>query len=415
MKYKKPKGTLDLLPEDCLKRNYIESKVREMFLIYSYKEIRTPAFENTNLFRRAIGEMTDVVSKEMYTFNNDEFTLKPEMTAPVIRAYLENNLDAIYPMNKLFYISNMFRHENPQAGRYREFSQFGAEAIGSSDYNIDVEMISLAYEILHSFSLSDISVKLNNIGTIEERKIFLNDFVEYLNKYINDLSSDSKNRLTKNPLRIFDSKNENDIDILKNAPVLYDYLFDETKIFFENVINELKKLGIKFEIDYKLVRGFDYYTSTTFEIISNELGAQNAILGGGRYDNLVEQFGGKKTPAIGFACGLERLTIVLEKTNYFFHEYPKLKLYLITIGEKAKKYSCELLSILRRAGISCDTDYLSRSVKAQMREANKIGALFTIVMGDSEIEQNIFVVKEMSTGNTNEIKKSEIVKYFVDK
>lgn len=395
MNMQRPKGTQDLLPKDSIKRQHIEEKLRIIATIYNYKEIRTPTFENTALFKRSIGEETDVVSKEMYSFKNDEFTLKPEMTAPVIRAYIENNMQNESPIQKLYYISNMYRHERPQAGRFREFSQFGVEAIGSSDYLVDAELISLGAKMLNEFGIGNIIFKINTIGTTEERARFLDDLKKYLVQYKNKLSSDSQKRLELNPLRILDTKILDEIEILKNSPILYDYLNTDTKSHFDNVLNTLKSIGLKYEIDYRLVRGFDYYTSTTFEVLSEDLGAQNAIFGGGRYDNLVEQLGGKATPAIGFACGLERLNMILEKNNYEFPVKEKIKYYFVTMGADSKIFSLKLITHLRNKGIICETDFLNRSVKAQMKEANKLGAEFVIVIGENEMNEGKFKIKNM--------------------
>lgn len=402
MNIQRPKGTQDFLPKDSLKRQHIEEKLREIASRYNFKEIRTPTFENTSLFKRSIGEETDVVSKEMYSFKNDEFTLKPEMTAPVIRAYLENNLHAESPLQKLYYISNMYRHERPQAGRYREFSQFGVEAIGSSDYLLDVEVISLGAKMLEIFGIKNIIFKINTIGSLEERAKYLEELKKYLNQYKDKLSQESLKRLQTNPLRILDTKHDFEIEILKNSPVLYDYLNLDTKAHFDNVLNTLKSIDIKYEVDFRLVRGFDYYTSTTFEVLSGDLGAQNAIFGGGRYDNLVEQLGGKPTPAIGFACGLERLNIILEKANYDFPDIQKVQYYFVTMGIDAKIFSLNLIEKLRRKGIICETDFLSRSVKSQMKEANKIEAENVIVIGESEINEGKFRIKNMKDGTETE-------------
>jgi histidyl-tRNA synthetase len=395
MYIQRPKGTQDLLPKDTIKRLHIEDKLRKIASIFNYKEIRTPTFEKTELFKRSIGEETDVVSKEMYSFKEDEFTLKPEMTAPVIRAYIENGLQSEFPFQKLYYIANMYRHERPQAGRYREFSQFGVEAIGSSDYLVDAELISLGAKMLNEFGIGNIIFKINTIGSIEERARFLDDLQKYLNQYKSKLSQDSLIRLQTNPLRILDTKTDYEIEILKNSPVLYDYLNPETKSHFDNVLNVLSTLEIKYEIDYRLVRGFDYYTSTTFEVLSDDLGAQNAIFGGGRYDNLVEQLGGKPTPAIGFACGLERLTMILEKNNYDYPASDDVSYYFVSMGDDAKLFSLKLMEDLRNIGINCETDFLNRSVKSQMKEANKINAKYVIVIGENEMKEKKFKIKNM--------------------
>ena len=407
----KPKGTLDFLPDDAYKRRHIENKLREIATLFNYKEIRTPTFEKTELFRRGIGEETDIVSKEMYSFHENEFTLKPEMTAPVIRSYIENSLYNVSPVTKLYYIANMYRHERPQAGRYREFSQFGAEVIGSGDYAADVELISLGVFFLKNFGLNNLKIKINNIGSLEERAVYIKDLKDYLLKHLVDLSVDSWHRLEKNPLRILDSKNPNDIKIVENAPNINEYLGTENRKHFEDVLNGLKSLNIEYEVDYKLVRGLDYYTSTTFEIVSDSLGAQNAVLGGGRYDKLIEQLDGKPTPAIGFACGLERLALVLEANNYVYPEEDCPHLYIVTSGEEARKKALVISHKLRENGIYCEIDLLNRSIKSQMKEANKYKAKYVAVVGENEITTNEVKIKRMNDGSESGINLDEIINY----
>jgi histidyl-tRNA synthetase len=410
MLIQKPKGTYDLLPVKAFQRNFIESQLRNVFSNFNYSEIRTPTFEKTSLFKRGIGEDTDIVSKEMYSFNDNEFTLKPEMTASVVRAYLENSLFNESPLKKLFYICNMFRRERPQAGRFREFSQFGAEAVGSSDYMIDVEMIQLADAILKQFGISNTIIKINTIGSLSERETYLIQLKNYLSGYLNELSEDSRKRFDKNPLRILDSKDKTDQEILKQAPELYEYLNPGTKSFFECILNNLKSLKINFEVDYRLVRGLDYYTSTTFEFISDSLGAQNTLIGGGRYDVLVEQLGGKPAAAIGFAAGMERLSIILESNNYKFPEEKQVELYIVTMGAESKAYTVTLINKLRNSGIKCETDFLNRSVKSQMKEANKLNAKYVIVIGETELKEKKAKLKNMSAGSETEIPDLENLK-----
>ncbi|MGB9696670.1 MAG: histidine--tRNA ligase [Ignavibacteria bacterium] len=392
---KKPRGTQDFLPEDCDKRLHIENKLREVAALFNYREIRTPTFEKTELFKRGIGEETDVVSKEMYSFNNDEYTLKPEMTAPVIRAYLENHLYNKSPLQKLYYIANMYRHERPQAGRFREFSQFGAEAIGSDNYSVDVELIALSHKILSIFCVKDIVIKINTIGDFEERKEYLKHLTKYLRRYESDLSLDSQKRLQRNPLRILDSKDEKDISILKEAPVLFEFLSSKTRTHFERVLDGLKTVGIRYEVDYRLVRGFDYYTSTTFEVISPLLGSQNAIFGGGRYNRLVEQLGGPPTPAIGFACGLERLTYVIEKSNYNFPSEKGVDIFIAYLGETAFKLALKISSELRDKGMKIEIDHLYRSLKSQLKEANRLGVKYCLIIGENEIKESSAILRDM--------------------
>ncbi|MEP7146222.1 MAG: histidine--tRNA ligase [bacterium] len=413
MLIQKPKGTYDLLPEKAFQRTFLENKLRRIFSRFNYKEIRTPAFEKTALFKRGIGEETDIVSKEMYSFNEDEFTLRPEMTASVVRSYLENSLYNESPFHKLFYICNMFRRERPQAGRFREFSQFGAEAIGSPDYLADVEMILLANSVLKEFHISNVTIKINTIGSIEEREAFLKELKNYLSKYLSGLSPDSQKRFVKNPLRILDTKDGKDLEILTDAPVLYNFLNDETKTYFENILTSLKSFDIKYEVDYKLVRGFDYYTSTTFEFISDALGSQNSLLGGGRYNLLVEQLGGKSTPAIGFAAGIERMMMILQSSDFEFQAEEKISLYIVTIGNDSKVCSLKLINELRDSGIRCETDFLNRSVKSQMKEANRLNAEYVVVMGDDELKNKSVKLRKMSDSSETEIPNFENLKVYI--
>jgi histidyl-tRNA synthetase len=403
MQIQKPKGTYDLTPKEAFQRTYLENFIRKIFDSYNYKEIRTPTFESTKLFKRSIGEETDIVSKEMYSFNEDEFTLKPEMTAPVIRAYVENRMFNDAPHHKLYYISNMFRRERPQAGRFREFSQFGAESIGSGEVTADAEMILLADTILRDIGLQNYKIRINSIGTVEERNVFIVSLREYLKGYTDELSNDSKRRLETNPLRILDSKGPRDIEILEGAPVLYDYLSDDSKKHFEKLLELLSLLSDKLIVDKKLVRGFDYYTSTTFEFVSSAIGSQNAILGGGRYDMLAEQLGAKPTPAIGFAAGFERLEMALKAESAFNPEENELLLFVCSAGENPRKRILQIVTSLRAQGIKCDTDFLGRSVKSQMKEADRLKAKYVIVLGDNEIESNSVDIKSMSDGNLRRI------------
>lgn len=403
MLIQKPKGTYDILPEKAFQRKFLENKIREIFNNFNYEEIRTPTFEKTILFKRGIGEETDIVSKEMYSFNKDEFTLKPEMTAPVIRAYLENSLFNESPLKKLFYICNLFRRERPQAGRFREFSQFGAEAIGSGDYLIDSEMIALADVTLKNLGIKNYTIKINTIGTISEREQYLKELKNYLTKYLKELSADNQRRFIINPLRILDTKDSNDLKILEDSPIMYEYLSESTKRNFENTLDSLKSQGIEYKTDYRLVRGIDYYTSTVFEFTSETLGAQNSLLGGGRYDMLVNQLGGKPTPAIGFAAGTERLMTLLEQNNFEFPDQKPIKLYLVTMGDNSKKLSLTILNDLRNSGIRCETDFLSRSIKSQMKEANKMNAEYVVVIGEDELTSGCVKLKKMSDGAETEI------------
>jgi histidyl-tRNA synthetase len=395
------KGTKDLLPSDAPRWHYLESVVKNIFSNFNYKEIRTPVFEETSLFARSIGEETDIVGKEMYTFEDKggtKVTLKPEMTAGVVRAFIEHSLGAQQSLNKLFYISPMFRQERPQAGRLRQFHQFGGEAIGSDSALLDGELIQIAYDILKALGLKDLTVKLNSLGIPETRE----NYKKLLRKFLKDkkdkLSEDSRKRFDKNILRIFDSKVESDQKLLEGAPSIVENLDEESRKDFELVKEYLTKVNIPFEVDPKLVRGLDYYTKTTFEIISGKVGAQSALLGGGRYDLLVEQLGGKSTPAVGFAAGMERILLACENEKSFTIDETGIDIYIIRIDKELEMNVSEIASGLRRVGLTIDYDYLQRSVKAQMREANKYNARFALFVGGEEFEQGKLNLKNMESG-----------------
>lgn len=394
-------GTKDILPEEIPSWKLVEETVRRILKNFNYSEIRTPVFEETTLFARGIGEETDIVSKEMYTFTDrseTSLTLKPEMTASVVRAFIEHSLGKQQPLNKLYYISPMFRQERPQAGRLRQFHQFGAEAIGSSSVYLDVEMIQAAYEILKALGLKDLTVKINSLGVPESREEYKVTLKEFLKDKKNKLSEESRKRLDKNILRIFDSKEENDKKILKEAPLLLDYLDDESKASFEAVKDILKLSEIPFEVDPYLVRGLDYYTKTTFEIVSGKVGSQNALCGGGRYDFLVEQFGGPPTPAVGFAAGIERILLACENEKSFQLPEEKINLYITRLDDDLSQKVFELALYFRRKNLSVECDYLNRSLKAQMREANRLKAKYVLFIGGEEYKTGKANLKNMETG-----------------
>jgi histidyl-tRNA synthetase len=395
------KGTKDLLPSDAPRWHYLENVVKNIFSTFNYKEIRTPVFEETSLFARSIGEETDIVGKEMYTFEDkggNSITLKPEMTAGVVRAFIEHSLGAQQLLNKLFYISPMFRQERPQAGRLRQFHQFGGEAIGSASPLLDGELIQIAYDILKALGLKDLTVKINSLGIPETRENYKNLLREFLKDKKDELSEDSRMRFDKNILRIFDSKIESDQKLLEGAPTLIENLDEESRKDFELVKEYLAKVNIPFEVDSKLVRGLDYYTKTTFEIISGSVGAQSALLGGGRYDLLVEKLGGKPTPAVGFAAGMERILLACENENSLTVDDRSIDVYIIRIDKELEMTVSEIASGLRREGLNIDYGYLQRSVKAQMREANKFNARFALFVGGEEFEQGKLNLKNMESG-----------------
>lgn len=406
-------GTKDILPSDIPRWKYLEKTVERIFSNFNYKEIRTPVFEETSLFARGIGEETDIVGKEMYTFkdrSDTSLTLKPEMTASVVRSFVEHSLGAQQSLVKLFYISPMFRQERPQAGRFRQFHQFGAEAIGSKSPLLDAEMIQMAYEIFKSLGLKNLTVKINSLGTPETRENYKKILKNFLEDKKNNLSEDSRRRFETNILRIFDSKVESDQKIIKDAPKLIEHLDEESKNDFDVVKDQLKKSNIPFIIDSTLVRGLDYYTKLTFEIDSGSVGAQTALCGGGRYDLLIETIGGKPTPATGFAAGIERILLACENEKSFIVPIATIDVYLIRIDNDLEIVVSELAVKLRKENLSVDFDYLQRSVKAQMREANKLNAKYVLFIGGDEYKQGMINLKNMATGVEEKVAITEISK-----
>ncbi|MBK6914337.1 MAG: histidine--tRNA ligase [Ignavibacteriales bacterium] len=408
-------GTKDILPNDIPKWNYIQNIVEKVFRQFNYKEIRTPIFEETILFARGIGEQTDIVGKEMYSFKDrseTSITLRPENTAGVVRAFIEQSLGAQQSLNKLYYIGAMFRQERPQAGRLRQFHQFGAEALGSTSPLLDGEMIEVAYQILIKLGLKNLVVKINSLGVPEVREKYKIELRKFLLDKKDKLSEESRKRFDTNILRIFDSKIEVDKQIMKDAPLLLDYLDEQSKNDFAIVKSYLTNVEIPFEVDTTLVRGLDYYTKTTFEIVSGSVGSQSALCGGGRYDLLVQELGGKFTPAVGFAAGMERILLACENEKSFSVPDDSIDVYLIRIDPKPEHeldLELELLittlaSKLRKENLSCDYDYHERSVKAQMREANKYNAKFVLFVGGDEFKNGQVNLKNMKTGEQTLIK-----------
>ena len=411
MNFKRPKGTKDILPKDIYKWHFVENVIREVTGLFNFTEIRTPILEYTELFKRGVGSDTDIVGKEMYTFDDksgDSLTLRPEGTAPVMRAFLENNLLNDSPLHKLYYMTNMFRYERPQAGRFREHTQFGGEILGSDNYMTDVELIMLAKTVYNRCGINNFKVKINSIGKSDERKNYVEILKKYLSANLNELSEDSKRRYETNALRILDSKNPGDKAITESAPKIIDTLGSDSKTRFDNVINELTKLGVDHEVDFRLVRGLDYYTDTTFEFVSQDLGSQDAIGGGGRYDVLIEQLGGKPCPGVGFGSGIERILIVAEKNNFTFGESIKPQIYFIALNEEAKQIAYSQIVSLRNQGIACETDLLARSFKAQMRDANKLGVKYVYIIGEEELAKGKGLLKNMSDSSQVEIEFDKI-------
>ncbi len=414
--FKSVKGTRDLLPRDTVAWNYVERVIRDVMSLYCYGEIRTPVFEDTAVFTRGIGEETDIVGKEMYTFidkGGSSLTLRPEMTAPVIRAFIQHGIGEQATLNKLYYIGPMFRQERPQAGRFRQFHQFGFESIGLSAPECDAEVIGMAAEIYRKLGIG-YTLKINSVGDASCRPRYREALQEYLRGVFDALSLESQKRTESNPMRVLDSKDEQDKAATSGAPVILDYLSDECREHFQRTTSRLDALGIVYTIDPRLVRGLDYYTMTAFEFVSSDLGSQDALGGGGRYDALVEQLGGKPTPAVGFASGIERILMVMEKNGFEFPS-PAPDVYLVALDEKSRSWAFETAMKFRSLNIAVELDYAGRSMKAQMREANKSGARQVVIVGESEMAEGAAVVKNMRDGSQSSVPFDDLTALFSDK
>ena len=406
------KGTHDILPSQSHRWQMLEAAIHNTMDTYGYSEIRTPAFERTELFSRGVGEETDIVSKEMYSWTDqrgENLTLKPELTAPVVRSFIQHNLGGHSPINKLYYIDALFRRERPQKGRYRQFHQFGIEAFGSEHPEIDAEVIALAMSLFNDIGLTGLTLKLNSIGSPKCRSDYRNALREFLKPHFNDLSETSQKRFENNPMRILDTKIPHEIEILKEAPNISDSLTTEDKAHFEEVCSLLDAMGIQYLIESNLVRGLDYYTRTTFEITSTKLGAQDAICGGGRYDGLVEILGGKPTPGIGFAAGMERILLALGDDDL---SGKTTQVYIVGLGDGVRPTVAKLAQDLRQNNVRTNFDPLRRSMKAQMREANKCGATIAIIIGDKELVAGRAEVKDLSSGVQEKIDIKSLVDHI---
>lgn len=409
------KGTHDILPEEVYKWDYMEGVIRDVCARYGYKEIRTPIIEATELFQRGIGDTTDVVTKEMYTFTdrgNRSVTLRPENTASAVRAYLEHKMYGDQQVHKMFYIGSMFRYDRPQAGRYREFHQFGLEVLGASSPLADAEVIAMACEIFHRLGLKNLDLHLNSIGDKNCRPAYRQKLIEFFEGKKDQLCDDCRERLYKNPLRILDCKEEGCKKASIGAPEITDYLCDDCHKKFEAVKHYLDGLGISYTVDPRLVRGLDYYTNTAFEIQYPPLGAQSAVCGGGRYDGLVEEIGGPSTPGIGFAIGLERLLLALEMQNLIPAPKAQKRVYIAALGEDAVAEGFKIQEELRGLGVLTDMDLQGRSLKGQMKQAGKLDSQFTVIIGSNELEKGAAAVKNMADGTQKDIPFAEVAGYI---
>ena len=407
-----PRGTKDILPDTVAQWTHVEKVIRELCARYGYHEIRTPIFEHTELFLRGIGETTDVVEKEMYTFTDRgerSLTLRPENTASVVRSYLQNKLYAADALVKLFYIGSMFRYDRPQAGRYREFHQFGVEALGEASPAVDAEIIVLAVEFLRALGLQELKLHLNSVGCPKCRPVYREKLQEFFRPHLEELCTDCRSRFERNPLRLLDCKNEHCHALAEDAPRITDCLCDECRTHFAEVQSYLTAAGVPFELDANLVRGLDYYTKTAFEVKYTPLGAQSAVAGGGRYDGLIEEMGGKPTPAVGFATGLERVLLALEKQNLLPENTPAEDAFVVALGDVAKEPAFCLLAKLRRAGLTASMDFAGRSMKAQMKQANKMHARFALILGEDEVKEGTVMMKDMVASKQEKVSLAEII------
>ena len=407
------KGTHDILPNQTKDWQELEMQVHKTSNLYGYSEIRTPIIETASLFNRGVGEETDIVSKEMYSWEDKDksiISLRPELTAPVVRSYIQHNLSGQSPLQRLYYIGPSFRRERPQKGRQRQFHQFGIEAIGSANPEQDAEVISLGWDILKSFGIKSLELKLSSIGSKSCRENFKSELVKYLNPFIPKLSEVSQRRLEKNPLRILDTKNKDEIEIVKSAPKIEQFYTKDDQNYFSSVQKFLNDLEIPFKIDPLLVRGLDYYTQTTFEICSENLGAQDALLGGGRYNGLVGSLGGKDAPAVGFAAGMERVIIAAKNRKKISPKIPTI--YAICTNNEAMGILQNSAKQLRSIGYKVICETLRRSMRSQMRDANKSNADYVMIIGDDEFNSRTIQLKDLKNGEQEKVDLEKIISYF---
>lgn len=409
------KGTKDVLPGEVYKNQYIESTCLSVAENFGYKEMRTPVFEHTELFQRGVGDTTDVVQKEMYTFDDKggrSITLRPEGTAGAARSFLENGLSNEALPQKICYLTSCYRYEKPQAGRLREFHQFGIECFGADSPLADAEMIALANQIFKELGVKDLHLEINSIGCPTCRAEYHKALKEYFSQYTDELCATCNERLERNPMRILDCKSPVCKSISENAPVVLDYLCDECKEHFEKVKTYLDAVGIEYIINPKIVRGLDYYTKTVFEFVSDSIGSQGTVCGGGRYDGLLEQLGGQHTPSLGFGMGLERLQLVMEAQECEFPQPNTPDLFIVSMGEKAVLKALEIAKDMRDEGFSVVYDLNGRSLRAQMKYADKLNAKYNVVIGDDEVDKKIVTLKNMATGESSQIALDTFVNGF---
>lgn len=418
----KPKGTEDILPSVIHKWYFVEEQFKKICSEFGYSEMRTPMFESTELFRRGVGETTDIVQKEMFDLEQrsnpdgkktESLTLKPEGTASVVRAYIENSLYSFPQPTKIFYITPCFRYEQPQKGRQRQFHQFGIEALSSKSAYTDAEVISLVVEFFNRLGIMDkIQLRINSVGTVESRKKYSDLLREFYQPNFDSLCDNCKDRFYKNPLRILDCKEDTCKKVSAGVPLIIDNLDEDSKNHFDELQKYLKAMDIPFTVDPFIVRGLDYYVKTAFEFVTDQIGSQSTVCGGGRYDGLVEQLGGPETPGIGFGLGIERLILLIENVEAYFPKTNKPDLFVVALGDQAKILTSKLVFDLRKKGIRCDNDHLDRSMKAQMKFANKLGAKYTAIIGENEIKEDSIILKNMDDSSQISVYISNFIDEF---
>lgn len=410
-KYTTHLGMVDILPDESPKWRALENIIHEEAANFNFEEIRTPIMEQTELIKRGIGQLTDIVTKEIFAFTKGDsnYVLRPELTAPVVRAYVQHHLDQRGGSQKLYYIGPMFRAERPQKGRQRQFHQFGVEVIGSENPVADVECIAFMMRIYQRIGIKNFNLKLNSVGDPESRENYKSVLKEYLEPHLEKLSELSQKRFETNPMRILDSKEPEDLEFIESAPVISDHLNEQSKEHFAQVCEMLSSLNIEYTLDPLLVRGMDYYTRTAFELTSPDLGSQDALAGGGRYDLLVEEIGGKPTPAVGFAAGMERLFIACEELGISLADEKKVDVFIVSLGEQARKWALKTLPIFRENGISATMDYLDRSMRAQMKDANRENATYALIVGDNELEEGKFTLRNMKESEESVLDLASII------
>lgn len=413
-----PKGTKDIMPKDVYKWQYVEKKFREICEKHGFKEVRTPVFEHTELFTRGVGDTTDIVEKQMYTFKDyadRSITLKPEGTSPVVRAFVEHKTYAEVQPTKMYYIIPCFRYEEPQSGRLREFHQLGIETFGTGNMLADAEIIGLAYDFLTEMGIRDVELHINSIGCPECRKKHREALREFLLPKYDQLCDTCKGRFDKNPMRILDCKSPVCQELVQGAPMMLDYLCDDCRNAFSELQNNLTAMGVPFTVDPGIVRGLDYYTKTAFEFVSNNIGAQGTVCGGGRYDNLIHEIGGPDIPGVGFGLGIERLLLVMEANGVEIPEPGGAEAFIAFMGERGKNYALKLMRELRESGLKTEMDVLARNLKGQLKYADRIGAKYTVVIGDNELDEGAVILKDMANSTQETVKIDDIKNVLIEK